>query len=136
MPDYYFSTTVKMSFPEALEEAKEALKNQGFGVLREIDVKAILKKKLDVEFRNYVILGACNPSFAYEALRLEDKIGTMLPGNVVVRETQDGRGEIAAGDPIASMQAVRNSGLASVADQVAEKLKNAVRSIGNVPRGA
>jgi len=98
-------------------------------VLTEIDVKTTLKKKLDADFRKYLILGACNPSFAYKALMAEDKIGTMLPCNVVVQEVSDGNVEVAAIDPVASMQAVQNSELEGIAGQVREKLKGAVQSL-------
>ncbi|HDY74984.1 MAG TPA: DUF302 domain-containing protein [Candidatus Marinimicrobia bacterium] len=112
---YHFSKTVDMSFDEAIENVTEELKKEGFGILTEIDVKATLKKKLDVDFRNYRILGACNPPFAYKALLAEEKIGTMLPCNVVVQEYDDGRVEVSAVDPIASMQAIENPDLGQVA---------------------
>jgi uncharacterized protein (DUF302 family) len=126
---YYFSTTLDVPFDEALEQVAGALKAEGFGVLTEIDVKATLKKKLDVSFRNYRILGACNPPFAYKALLAEDKIGTMLPCNVIVQELQDGRVEVAAIDPIASMSAVENPELGGIAVQVQAKLKQVVENL-------
>lgn len=126
---YYFSKVVESSFEEAVARATEELKKRGFGVLTEIDVKETLKKKLDVEFGKYKILGACNPPLAYRALQAENKIGLMLPCNVVVRETPDGRTEIAAIDPIASMQAVENSDLAEVAGEVQQKLREVIEAL-------
>ena len=125
---YYFGKTLKMSFDEAIAYVTDELKKEGFGVLTEIDVKATMKKKLDVDFRNYRILGTCNPPFAHEALKAEDKIGTMPPCNVIVQETSDGAVEVAAIDPIASMQAVVNPSLAPVAVQVQSKLKAVVEN--------
>ena len=128
--DYYFSTQLKNStFDEAISKTKEALKLEGFGVLTEIDMKATLKKKLDVDFYNYTILGACNPSLAYKALEAEDKIGTMLPCNVILQEKEKNTIEIAAVDPAASMQAVRNDALITVAETVREKLKKVIQNI-------
>jgi uncharacterized protein (DUF302 family) len=126
---YYFSKTLEMPFDEAIAHVTEALKGEGFGVLTEIDVKATLKKKLDVDFRSYRILGACNPPFAYRALLEEDKIGTMLPCNVIVQEVGEGVVEVAAIDPIASMQAVDNPALGDVAVQVQAKLRQVVESL-------
>ena len=126
---YYFGKTLEMPFDEAIAHVTEALKGEGFGVLTEIDVKATLKKKLDVDFRNYRILGACNPPFAYRALLEEDKIGTMLPCNVIVQEVGEGVVEVAAIDPIASMQAVDNPALGDVAVQVQARLKQVVESL-------
>jgi uncharacterized protein (DUF302 family) len=123
---YYFGKTVDRSFDEAITRATEALKAEGFGVLTEIDVKATLKKKLDVDFRRYQILGACNPPFAYRALQAENKIGTMLPCNVIVQELAEGGVEVAAIDPIASMQAIENPGLTDIAMQVQAKLKRVI----------
>jgi uncharacterized protein (DUF302 family) len=121
--DYYFSKKLGLSFPEAIERVSQVLKEEGFGVLTDIDVKATLKKKLNVEFRQYRILGACNPPFAYQALELEDKIGTMMPCNVIVQETEDGSVEVSAVDPVASMAAVDNPKLADVALVMRTKLK-------------
>jgi uncharacterized protein (DUF302 family) len=104
-----------MAFDEAIEKVTEELKKEGFGVLTQIDVKAALKKKIGVDFRKYRILGACNPSFAHKALLAEDKIGTMLPCNVIVQETEEGTIEIAAVDPVSSMQAVNNESLGEIA---------------------
>lgn len=126
---YYFSKVVESPFEEAVARATQELKKRGFGVLTEIDVKETLKKKLDVEFGKYKILGACNPPLAYRALQAENKIGLMLPCNVVVRETPDGRTEIAAIDPIASMQAVENSDLADVAGEVQQKLREVIEAL-------
>ena len=126
---YYFRKTVDGSFDEVIQRAIDELKNEGFGVLTEIDVKQTLKKKLDVDFRQYKILGACNPPFAYKALLAEDKIGIMLPCNVIVQELADGKVEVAAVDPIASMQAIQNSSLGDIAVQVQDKLKKVVDNI-------
>jgi uncharacterized protein (DUF302 family) len=123
---YYLSKTLNVPFEEAVTKVIEALKKEGFGVLTDINVKETLKKKLNVEFRNYRILGACNPPFAYQALQEEDKIGTMLPCNVVVQENPEGQIEVAAIDPIASMQAIDNPKLRDIAGQVRAKLKSAV----------
>lgn len=126
---YYFNKIIDSSFEEAITKVTEALKTQGFGVLTEIDVKATMKQKLDVDFRNYRILGACNPPFAYKALSVEDKIGTMLPCNVIVQELSDGKIEIAAIDPIASMSAVQNPALSDIAFEVQDRLKKVVESL-------
>ncbi len=126
---YYFSKTLQISFDEAVAKAVEELKKEGFGILTEIDVKETLKKKLNVDFRKYKILGACNPPFAYQALQSEDKIGLMLPCNVIVQETADGKTEVSAIDPIASMQAIDNPKLAEVAIQVQGKLKKVIDSL-------
>jgi len=128
--DYYFSTFLKNStFDEAVQLTTEALKQEGFGVLTEIDMKATLKKKLNVNFRNYKILGACNPPLAYKALQSEDKIGAMLPCNIIVQEMESGIIEIAAVDPAASMLAVKNDALISVAETVRDKLKNVIGNL-------
>jgi uncharacterized protein (DUF302 family) len=123
---YYFSKIVNEDFDKALEKVTSKLKEQGFGVLTEIDVKATLKQKLDVDFKKYKILGACNPPFAYKALQSEDKIGIMLPCNVVVEENNDGKVEVSAVDPVASMQAVKNESLGSIAEEVRNKLKKVI----------
>jgi uncharacterized protein (DUF302 family) len=123
---YYLSRRCQHTFESSLERVRVALSEEGFGVLTEIDVKATLKKKLDVDFRNYHILGACNPSFAHRALQTEDKIGTMLPCNVVIQEIGDHEVEIAAIDPVASMQAVDNPELKPLAEQVRAKLGKVV----------
>jgi len=126
---YYFSKKIKGSFAVALERVTSSLKKEGFGILTEIDVQEILKKKLDVEFQKYIILGACNPPFAYKALLAENKIGTMLPCNVIIQEKEDGEVEVAAVDPVASMKAVDNPELLEIAKQIQEKLKNVVMSL-------
>ena len=126
---YYFSKIVKSDFDAAVGRAKAALESEGFGILTEIDVKATLKKKLDVDFHPYLILGACNPKLAHQALLHEDKIGTMLPCNVIVQQLDGGRVEIAAVDPVASMQAVDNPQLGELAGKVRQKLKDAVESL-------
>ncbi len=126
---YYFGKTLEASFDESVGRVIEALKGEGFGILTDIDVKATLKKKLDVDFKEYRILGACNPPFAYQALQAEDKIGTMLPCNVIVQQKGAGQVEVAAIDPIASMKAVENPKLAEVARQVQAKLKKVIDSL-------
>lgn len=118
-----------MNFDEAIAATVEALKGQGFGVLTEIDLKETFKKKLDVDFRNYRILGACNPHFAFQALAAEDKIGTMLPCNVIIQEHENGRVEVSAVNPMASMQAVENAELAGIASEVNDKLKRVISSL-------
>jgi uncharacterized protein (DUF302 family) len=127
--NYYFSKTIESSFDDAVARVTALMKDEGFGVLTSIDVKETLKKKLDVDFRNYCILGACNPPFAYKALQAEDKIGTMLPCNFVVQETEAGKVEVAAINPIASMQAVENENLRGIAEEVVEKLKRVIEVI-------
>jgi len=124
---YYFSKIVKVSFDEAVVKVTGELKAEGFGILTEIDVKETLKKKMDVDFRPYKILGACNPPYAYKALQAEDKIGTMLPCNVIVQEISDGKVEITAIDPLASMQAIENPALKEIATEISNKLKNGYR---------
>lgn len=126
---YYFSKTIQTTFDDAVKRVTEELQHEGFGVLTDIDVKATLKKKLNVEFRQYRILGACNPRFAYEALQAEDKIGTMLPCSVIVQEIPNVGVEIAAVNPVASMQAVKNPKLEATARQVREKLESAIRKM-------
>lgn len=124
--DYYFSKTVNGNFEAVIAKLTEELKTEGFGVLTEIDLKETLKKKLNVDFKPYRILGACNPHFAYQALKAEDKIGTMLPCNVIVQELESGKVEVSAVDPLASMMAVKNDTLAEVASQVRDKLKTVI----------
>jgi uncharacterized protein (DUF302 family) len=123
---YYFSKTLRIPFDEAIAKVTDELKNEGFGILTEIDVKEALKKKLNVDFRRYRILGACNPPFAYRALKAEDKIGTMLPCNVIVQELSGEEVEVAAIDPIASMKAIDNPELGEVASEVRDRLKKVV----------
>jgi uncharacterized protein (DUF302 family) len=120
---YYFSRTVQTTFDDAVSRVTEELRKEGFGILTDIDVQDTLKKKLGVDFRRYRILGACNPNFAYQALQAEDKIGTMLPCSVIVQEIEGVGAEVAAIDPAASMQAVKNPKLESIAAQVRSKLK-------------
>jgi uncharacterized protein (DUF302 family) len=126
---YYYNKRVDMDFDEAVSSVTQALKKEGFGILTDIDVKSTLKKKLDVDFRNYRILGACNPPFAHKALQAEDKIGTMLPCNVIVQETADGGIEIAAIDPIASMKAIDNPNLSEIAETIGQKLKTVIETV-------
>lgn len=127
--NYYFTKTLPGSFDQIIEKVTLALKAEGFGILTEVDVKATLKNKLDVDFYNYKILGACNPPFAYKALQAEDKIGTMLPCNVIVQEKESGKIQVSAVDPLASMQAIQNPSLNEIAKQVAEKLKQVIDSL-------
>ncbi len=127
--DYYFTKTITGSFDDVIQKVTEALKAEGFGILTEIDIKATLKKKLDVDFYNYKILGACNPPFAYEALLAEDKIGTMLPCNVIVQEKVSGEVEVSAVDPAASMQAVENSDLNEIALEVRTRLQKVIDNL-------
>jgi len=126
---YYFNKTISGNFDDVINKVADELKKEGFGILTEIDVKETLKKKLDVDFKKYKILGACNPPFAYEALKAEDKIGAMLPCNVIVIEQAPGQIEVAAVDPIASMQAVGNPNLGKVASEVQNKLRKVVESL-------
>lgn len=126
---YYFNKILMLSFDEAVERVKTELKKDGFGVLTEIDVQKTLKEKLGVRFRPYRILGACNSAFAYKALLAEDKIGTMLPCNIIVQELVPGQVEVAAIDPLASMAAVKNEDLAAVGLEVREKLKTVVERL-------
>jgi uncharacterized protein (DUF302 family) len=127
--DYYVSKTVNLPFGEAVERVTECLQEEGFGVLTEIDVQATLKKKLDVDFRPYLILGACNPSFAYQALQAEERIGAMLPCNVLVQDKGADGVEVAAVDPVASMSAIDNPGLGGIAEQVRTKLRAVVEAV-------
>jgi uncharacterized protein (DUF302 family) len=126
---YYLSKTLQTPFDEAVEKVTEALKKEGFGVLTEIDMQATMKKKLDVDIQKYKILGACNPPLAYQAIQAEDKIGLMLPCNVIVQEVAGGGTEVAAIDPVASMQAVDNPQLGEVGKQVQGKLKRVIESL-------
>ena len=126
---YHVSKTLHVPFGEAIEKVTAALKEEGFGVLSEIDIKATLKKKLNEDFRNYQILGACNPPLAYQALQAEPHIGLMLPCNVIVQEHENGDVEVSAVDPVASMQAVKNDKLGEVADKVRGLLKKVINSL-------
>lgn len=126
---YYFAKSLQTGFDDAVHRTLDALKREGFGVITEIDVKDTFSKKIGVEFRNYRILGACNPALAHEALKLEDKVGTMLPCNVVVQDVGNGRTEVAAIDPVASMQAIENPRLKQAAERVQEKLKRVIDTL-------
>ena len=127
---YYFAKTLSgISFEDGITRATDALKAEGFGILTEIDVKATMKKKLDRDFRDYRILGACSPEMAWQALQSESRIGTMLPCNVIVQSLDNGDIEVAAVDPVASMQAVENPGLAAVASDVRDKLKRVIDAL-------
>jgi len=123
---YYIEKTIDYAFDEAVEKVTEELKKEGFGILSEINIHEKLKEKLGVDFRKYRILGACNPPKAYEALQAENKIGTMLPCNVIVQELEDGKTEVAAVDPVASMQAVGNPELESIANEIRAKLQKVI----------
>ena len=123
---YYFNKNVEMNFDEAISKVTEELKKEGFGILTEIDVTETLKKKLNVDFHKYRILGACNPPFAYRALQAEPKIGTMLPCNVIVQELDSGEIEVAAVDPLSSMQAIQNKALQPIAEEIQAKLKKVI----------
>ena len=127
--NYYFSTTVAGNFEDIVQKTTAALKEEGFGLLTDIDVTATLKEKLDVDFKKYRILGACNPPFAFQALQAEDKIGTMLPCNVIVQEIRGGEIEVAAIDPIASMEAIGNPELEKIATQIQAKLKKVINNL-------
>ena len=127
--NYYFVKEVDLTFEEALVRVTNELKQEGFGVLTEIDVKATMKKKLDKDFRNYRILGSCNPPFAYQALLSEPHIGLMLPCNVVVQEGENGKTLVSAIDPVASMQAVENETLGEIAEEVRAKLRKVIENI-------
>ena len=127
--EYYFSKTITGSFDEAIQKVTAALKAEGFGVLTEIDIKATLKKKLDVDFYNYKILGACNPPYAYKALLAEDKIGTMLPCNVIVQEKVAGQIEVSAIDPAASMQVIENEKVAEIATEIRARSQKVIEQL-------
>ncbi len=127
--EYYFTKITNEKFESVVQKVTEALKSAGFGILTEIDIKATLKQKLDVDFYNYKILGACNPPFAYKALLAEDKIGTMLPCNVIVQEKVAGQVEVSAVDPVASMLAIENKELAGIANEIRTRLQNVIISL-------
>ncbi len=127
--NYYFSKITDSSFEEVLVKVANELKKEGFGILTEIDVRETLKKKLDVKFQKYKILGACNPPFAYEALQAENKIGVLLPCNFIVQELPDGKVEVAAIDPVQSMQIVGNPTLKAVAEQIRTKLRDVMNRV-------
>lgn len=126
---YHFSKKLDLPFDQAVSRVTEALKKEGFGVLTDIDVSATMKAKLGEDFRPYRILGACNPQLAHRALKLEDKIGTMLPCNVIVQQHDGGGVEVSAVDPVASMQAIDNPGLADVASEVQARLKKVIAAL-------
>lgn len=126
---YHFSKTLDTSFDEAIEKVTDALKEEGFGILTEIDIKSTLKKKLDVDFRKYQILGACNPPLAHKALTAEEHIGLMLPCNVIVQEHENGEVEVSAVDPVASMQAIENENLGNIAQKVRDLLEKVIKSL-------
>jgi len=127
--NYGFSKIVNLSFEQALKKVKEELANEGFGVLTEIDVKATFKKKLDVDFRPYQILGACNPPNALKALQAEEQVGLLLPCNVIVYINAKGQTIVAAIDPVAAMQMVENQALTEVAKGIQQKLKNVIKNV-------
>jgi uncharacterized protein (DUF302 family) len=126
---YYFEKSTNYSFEKAVERATDELKKEGFGVLTEIDIKETLKKKLEVDFYNYRILGACNPPFAYKALKEENKIGTMLPCNVIIQEHEKGKVEISAVNPVASMMSIENPDLNDIATEIMMKLERVIKNI-------
>ena len=126
---YYIEKSISASFEDALEKTEQALKEEGFGVISEIDIDQKLKEKIGVDYPKYKILGACNPPLAYQALQKENKIGTMLPCNVIVREAEDGMIEIAAVDPVASMMAVQNDSLGEIAFDVQSRLQRVINSL-------
>lgn len=126
---YYFNKTIQGSFEEVIDKVTKGLKEEGFGILTEIDIKETLKKKLDVDFKKYKILGACNPPFAHKALIAEDKIGTMLPCNVIVQELEPGIIEVAAVNPMASMQAVDNEKLNAIANEITSMLEKVIERL-------
>jgi uncharacterized protein (DUF302 family) len=126
---YYIAVTLPLSFEETIAKTEAALKVEGFGIISRIDIQETLKTKIGVDFRPYTILGACNPALAYEALKLEDKVGTMLPCNVVVQAREDGSSEVAAIDPVASMQAIENPQLIQAANEVRQRLSRVIQSL-------
>lgn len=126
---YYFEKTIEGEFEEVIKTVTNELEKEGFGVLTEINVTETLKKKLDVDFKKYQILGACNAPYAHKALKAEDKIGTMLPCNVIVQELEDGKIEVAAVNPMASMQAVKNKDLEKIASEIGDKLQNVINQL-------
>jgi len=128
---YYFNTIIPGDFDDIVEKVTELLKKEGFGILTEIDIQKTLKNKLDVNFRKYKILGACNPPFAHLALQAENKIGTMLPCNIILQELDDKSIEVAAINPMVSMQAVKNKDLENIAEEVSNKLKNVIINLEN-----
>lgn len=129
--NYYFTTTIQGNFNDTKERVTELLKNEGFGVLTEIDIKQTLKNKLNVDFKKYTILGACNPSFAHKALLAENKIGAMLPCNIIIQEIAPNSIEVSSINPLVSMQAVKNKQLENIAQEVSNKLKNVINNLND-----
>ena len=129
--DYGFRTTLNVSYKEAIEKITAALKEEGFGVLTEIDVKATLKKKLDADFRRYIILGACNPNLAYQALQNELEIGLLLPCNVIVYETDEGQSTVAIVDPLSMLGVVERAALDPIANEARRRLQRVINTLSN-----
>lgn len=129
MPSYAISRTLDRSFEETIQHVTEALKTEGFGILTEIDIRETLKEKLDVDFRPYRILGACNPALAHQALQVEPHIGLMLPCNVIVQDAGEGKTEVSAVDPVASMSAIENEALGDISMQVRARLERVIESL-------
>ena len=129
MGNYSFNKTTSLTFEQAIRKTKIELKHEGFGVLTEVDVKATIKKKLDKDFRNYIILGACNPDFAYEALQMEEELGLLLPCNVIVFEKDSGQVVVSAVNPKKALQIANNKELKEVAGQVSEHLKRVIEKV-------
>ncbi len=127
--EYYFSTVVREDFPAVIAKTTDALKKEGFGIITTIDMQHTLKEKLGVEFKKYTILGACNPGFAHKAIQVEEKVGTMLPCNVLVIDKENGTTEVAAVHPLASMMAIGNTDLQPLAAEITEKLKRVIGSL-------
>ena len=126
---YYFSKVLELPFEEAAVKVTDALKNEGFGVISEINMHEKFKEKLGADFKKYRILGACNPALAFKAVSMEDKIGTMLPCNIVVIDQGNGKTEVSAVNPLASMMAIQNPGLESIAGNITERLKQMIHSL-------
>lgn len=129
--DYYFTTKYSGNFENAVTKVKALLKNEGFGVLTEIDIQKTLKEKLNVDFKKYLILGACNPPFAYKAIQVEDKIGTMLPCNIIVQELSPNSIEVSSINPMTSMQSVKNDALMDIAKEVSNRLETVINNLKN-----
>lgn len=129
--DYYFTTKYSGNFEDAVTKVKALLKNEGFGVLTEIDIQKTLKEKLNVDFKKYLILGACNPPFAHKALQTEDKIGTMLPCNIIVQEKAPNTIEVSSINPMTSMQSVKNDALMDIAKEVSKRLETVINNLKN-----
>jgi len=126
---YYFNKVLDDDFDSVINKTTEALKEEGFGVITEIDIKKTMKEKLDIDYRNYKILGACNPKFAHQALLKEDKVGTMLPCNVIVQSTDNGQVEVAAVNPLESMKSIKNESLEEIASVVTHKLRSVIENL-------